>query len=411
MNILMLGRWVPPPRYPLKSTREYQLARYLARSHRLTLSFATDNANASGPISALRSEFGDLEFAVVPRGWKSLAGAVSLATGDSCTLSYFRSEALTRRLSDRLRTSRYDLAYISSSAMIQYSPVLGPEVPVVMDFGAVDSEWWLRQAAQRSFASARFFRTEATRLRAAETGIAQRAARCVVATREAVEVVQAFAPRIPISLIPDGVGLEPARGGAQPVLPPVVVFSSPLHGARNFQDITDFCRDIVPIVSAAVPACRFVIVSQDQPPHMGQLALPPSVRLVAGVSDVRPTLRRASLAVAPIRNAAAHPATLLEPMAAALPVVATSAACEGLRLEPGRHLYVADDAAAFGRRIIELLTSASLRAEMATGGCSFVETEGSWEVMGSRINDLVTGVVKGTSAGPSPSLPSLALGG
>jgi glycosyltransferase involved in cell wall biosynthesis len=233
----------------------------------------------------------------------------------------------------------------------------------------------------------------------------------VVATREAVEVVQSFAPKIPISLIPDGVGLEPVRGGAQPVLPPVVVFSSPLHGARNFQDVTDFCRDIVPIVSAAVPACRFVIVSQDQPPHMGQLALPPSVRLVAGVSDVRPTLRRASLAVAPIRNAAAHPATLLEPMAAALPVVATSAACEGLRLEPGRHLYVADDAAAFGRRIIELLTSASLRAEMATGGCSFVETEGSWEVMGSRINDLVTGVVKGTSAGPSPSLPSLALGG
>ena len=69
-----------------------------------------------------------------------------------------------------------------------------------------------------------------------------------------------------------------------------------------------------------------------------------------------------------------------------------------------------DDVAAFGRRIIELLTSASLRAEMAAGGCSFVETEGSWEVMGSRINDLVTGVVKGTSAGPSPSLPSLALG-
>lgn len=410
MNILMLGRWVPPPRYPLKSTREYQLGRYLARAHRLTLSFATDNANASGPISALRSEFGDLEFAVVPRGWKSLAGAVSLATGDSCTLSYFRSEALTRRLSDRLRTSRYDLAYISSSAMIQYGLALGPEVPIVMDFGGVDSEWWLRQAAQRSFASARFFRTEAARLRAAETTIAQRAARCVVATREAAEVVETLAPGIPISLVPDGVGVEPVRGPARTVLPPVVVFSTPLHGARNLQDVTEFCRDIVPLVSAAVPDCRFVIVSRDQPPHIGQLALPASVRLVVGVADVRPTLRRAVVAVAPVRNAAAHPATVLDPMAAALPVVATAGACAGLRLEPGRHLHVADDPALFAKRVVELLTSASSREEMAAGGRSFVETEGSWEVMGSRISEMIAGMVKASGGGPPASLPSLALG-
>ena len=77
MNILMLGRWVGAPRYPLKATREYHFGRVLAQKHSLTLAFTTDNPNAVGPISSLRSEFGDLEFTVVPRTWKSLASAVS----------------------------------------------------------------------------------------------------------------------------------------------------------------------------------------------------------------------------------------------------------------------------------------------------------------------------------------------
>jgi hypothetical protein len=101
----MLGRWVGAPRYPLKATREYHFGRVLAQKHSLTLAFTTDNPNAVGPISSLRSEFGDLEFTVVPRTWKSLTSAVSLMTGESCTLSYFRSEALRSRLADRIRAT------------------------------------------------------------------------------------------------------------------------------------------------------------------------------------------------------------------------------------------------------------------------------------------------------------------
>jgi len=142
MNILMLGRWLPPSRRPVRATREYQFARRLARSHQITLAFISDQPDAAGPISALRSEFSDLEFASVPRRWKSLAGALSLAVGESCTLSYFRSEALRTRVADRLQRAPYGLIFVTSSSMLQYTRDIDPAIPLLVDFGFVDSEWW-----------------------------------------------------------------------------------------------------------------------------------------------------------------------------------------------------------------------------------------------------------------------------
>jgi hypothetical protein len=200
VKILMLGRWLPLGRRA--GNREYEFGRHLAREHRVTVAFTTDDADDVYGPSRLRQEFGDIEFAVVPRGWKYLTGAISLATGDSCTLAYFRSSALSARLADRMKTGVYDLVYVSSSSMIQYALELDPSVPMLVDFGEVDSEWWRAQAEMRSFPGANFYRTEAARLRTAEAAAAARASACIVASRQASAAVAQFAPWAPLTTVP-----------------------------------------------------------------------------------------------------------------------------------------------------------------------------------------------------------------
>ena len=200
MNILMLGRWLPVGR-GAAGRREYAFGQHLARQHQVTVAFTTDDGDDGYGPSMLRDAFGDLEFAVVPRGWKYLSGAVSLATGDSCTLAYFRSPALSARLADRMKTAPYDLVYVSSSSMIQYALELDAELPLVVDFGEVDSEWWRRQAELRSFPGANFYRTEAARLRSAEAAAAARASACIVASRAAGAAVGRFAPWAPLTVV------------------------------------------------------------------------------------------------------------------------------------------------------------------------------------------------------------------
>jgi len=408
MNILMLGRWLPPPRRPVRATREYQFGRHLARTHRLTLGFITDNPDTAGTISALRSEFGDLEFASVPRGWKSLVSAVRLASGESCTLSYFRSEALRTRLADRMRSTCYDIVYVSSSTMIQYALDMDPRIPLVVDFGEVDSEWWARQAERATYGASRFFRTEAARLRAAETTAARRAVRRLVETPEAARIVQSLAAGARTVVIPNGVDSDGVGATSRPGKVPTVILSVSLRNEGAFKEAIDFCRAIVPRVRARVPSTRFVIASRDPLPSGATADGVDGVEVMSPTIDVRLLLHRHAVAAAPSGAAFDVRASALELMGAGVPVVTTSPVCTDLRAVAGRDLHVSDSRLEFALRLVELLENDGLREKMGARGRDLVQRDFSWDVFGARVEELLAGVVKGAAEDGSSPRPAAA---
>jgi hypothetical protein len=390
MNVLMLGRCLPPPRRPVRSTREYHFARHLARTHRLTLAFITDNPDAAGSISALRSDFGDLEFAVVPRTWKSLSSALRLATGESCTLSYFRSEALRTRLADRLKRGRYDVVLVSSSSMIQYALEIDPSIPMVMDFSGVDSEWWLRQAALGTFGVSRFFRTEASRLRLAETAVASRAARCVVDSPEAGEIVRSFASGLAAALIPDGVPAEGAEAMSRAGKVPTVVLHAMPAGNGDRDKTLLFCRAILPALRAKVPQVRLVVTSSEP-----IAAWPSGVEVVSPGTDRRLLFHSQTVAVAPVMTGGDMRSAVLESMAAGIPVVTTSQVCAQIEARPGLDLHVADGFDDFVGSVLELLGNRRRREELGSQGRRLVQANCSWEASAARFETVLSGVANG----------------
>jgi glycosyltransferase involved in cell wall biosynthesis len=402
MKILMLGRWLPPLRSPVRATREYQFAHHLARRHQLTLAFINDAPDAAGPISTLRSEFGDLEFAAVPRGWKSLASAVRLATGESCTLSYFRSEALRTRLADRLRSMSYDLVFVSASSMIPYALEVDAAIPLVMDFSGLDSEWWVRQAAHGSFGATRFCRTEAVRLRTAETAVARRAVRSIVDTATTAEIVRSLVPDAAVAVIPNGVDVDYFTPARRPGQTPTVVLCTGLVDESEMQDIVDFCRRVGPMLRARVPDSRIVVGSRDVPGRrvVAELA---GLKVVASAGDLRMLLHDQAVVVAPRQSAFDLHRSVLEPMAAGMSVVTTPTVRGQLGAVDGRDLRVADGPLDFAVHLSELLRQRSERHRVGDHARKFVQDHFSWQVLASRLGDEVAAAVSpARSAAPPP---------
>jgi hypothetical protein len=404
MNIMMLGRWLPPPRQAVRATREYKLAQHLARNHRVTLAFITDNPDAGGSISALRAAFGDLEFAAVPRGWKSLVSAVRLATGESCTLSYVRSEALRTRLADRLKSTPYGLVFVTSSSMIQYALEIDPAIPLVVDFAEVESEWWFRQAAQRVFPGTRFFKTEAIRLRTAEAAAARRAIAGLAATERAAAIVRGLVPHTPVIVIPNGVEVSGAGAGARPGTSPTVVVAAPSGDAAQIHDVARFWRGFLPAIRTKVPAIRVVVVSREPMAPSGAAEFE-GAEIAAPVSDFRRFLDAQTVVVAPLGSDVDVRAAVVEPMAAGVPVVATPALCQLVGAAAGRDLLVADQPVDFAREVVRLLENASFRREVADQGRRFVEASCSWGAYAARVTELIERVLrlpKTAAAAPAP---------
>ena len=397
MKILMLGRSLPLAVRGGKATREQRFARHLARSHRLTLAFVTDDPNPVGVVSALREEFGDLEFAVVPRGWKTLASAVSLAAGDSCTLAYARSSALATRLRDRIRSESYDLIYVSSSTMIQYALDADPVVPVAIDLSDVGSRWWSRQARERSFPGANFYRTEAARLRLAEAAIARRATLRIVSSPHAARAVDLGDGPVPV-IIPNGVDVDYFTPAERLPAAPAVLFLSPLESDRQVVAAAEFFRTVVPAVRRRLPAARFLAVGGELAPSAEGLARIEGVEVARAIADIRPFLHRAAIGVAPLAAEGELPLNILEAMCSGLPVVSTTPAIEGLGARSGRDLFVEDAPGGCAARVAELLASASLRAELGGQAAAFVRATHSWDVVVEQLAQTLDSALLGPVA-------------
>jgi glycosyltransferase involved in cell wall biosynthesis len=408
MKIMMLGRWLPVGRRGTDATREQRLARQLARLHRLTLAFVTDVPNPAGAVSALRGEFGDLEFAVVTRGWKTLSSAVSLATGSSATMAYARSAALGARLRDRLRVGSYDLICVTSSSMIQYALDADPAIPIVMDFADVDSYWWMSQARERSF-GANFYRTEAARLRLAEQVMVRRAARSIVASAEAARRVEGPAEAQPI-VVPSGVDVEHFIPALRMPGTPAVLYLGALDRDADVTAASDILREMVPAVRRRHAAARFLVAGRALPASARELARIPGVEVANDVADIRPILHRATLAVAPHPDGAGTRRALLEAMCTGLPLVTTTGSAASLGARAGRDLLAEETPRDCVAPVADLLGNPSQRAELGGHAAAFVRARYAWEVATARLAGVVETVLPASHAAARLDAPRIAGG-
>jgi len=117
------------------------------------------------------------------------------------------------------------------------------------------------------------------------------------------------------------------------------------------------------------------------------------IRITGYVDDVRPYLRRAGIAVVPTRAGGGIINKVLEPLALGVPVVASSRAIEGLAVEHGRELLVADNPAGFAEKILSIYDDAQLRRHLAVNGRAYVEKYHDWPRIVQRYEQSLLGAL------------------
>jgi sugar transferase (PEP-CTERM/EpsH1 system associated) len=337
----------------------------------------------------------DLVWTRVPPRAQRARALWSLARGESATVRYFDAPELRTKVAERCRAEPYDLVYVSSSSMAQYARV-GRGTPVVMDFVDVDSDKWRQYGARLRGPRAWVYRLEAARLRAAEIEAARLAARCLVATEQEEVLVHQLAPWAPTTVVPNGVDLEyftpaPGANGSR-----AIVFTGAMDYFPNVDAARFFAECVFPTVRRAVPDARFLIVGKKPAAAIRRLVGLAGVEVTGTVPDVRPYVREAAVAVAPLRVARGVQNKVLEAMAMGRSVVATPKAHEGLRARPGIDLLVEEEPALFADAVVQLLRSAELRESVGKAGRQFVEREHSWRRSMERLDGVIQAVQRRT---------------
>jgi len=139
----------------------------------------------------------------------------------------------------------------------------------------------------------------------------------------------------------------------------------------NSDALVYFCGEIFPKIQEHLQQVRLYIVGANASFWMKDLAQANIV--VAGyLPSMLPMLCSARISVAPLRYGAGMKGKIVESMAAGLPVVTTSTGAAGLSLVDGQNALIADDAAGFGRKVVQLYEDENLWKSLQKAGVELV---------------------------------------
>ena len=319
---------------------------------------------------------------------------VAMASGDAAPRLAFDSWA----------SDGYDLVWFSTAKLFHVlgRPDLGPSI---VDFVDLESEKEQQRSRNIRDAGTEAGRSAALRSRVAafQAGMEardwDRLQRSIAAQVERVVVcspADAARSGVPNAEVVENSFRRPDRplGRVDVGVPPVILFQGTLNYQPNVDAAAWLVDDIAPRIRQRIPNAQVRLVGQTVP-RVDRMDHPPAVAVTGRIPDMAPELERADIAVVPLLVGSGTRLKILESFGHRIPVVSTTIGADGLDVENGVHLLLADDAAAFAAACHRLLTEPDLRVRMADAAEALFLERYESSVADRHLEALVESVARG----------------
>ncbi|WP_303636481.1 glycosyltransferase [Stenotrophomonas tuberculopleuritidis] len=185
------------------------------------------------------------------------------------------------------------------------------------------------------------------------------------------EQLLADAPQVRVELISN---LHDVAGAGAPFAQRHdLVFVGGFRHPPNLDAMEWFIAEVFPIIRARLPQVRLHCIGANAPDALlARAAAQPGVEMHGFVEDIVPYMDGARIAIAPLRFGAGVKGKINLSMAHGQPVVGTTCAVEGMHLQAGEDVLVADDAAGFADAVVRLYQDPQLWQQLADAGLANV---------------------------------------
>jgi glycosyltransferase involved in cell wall biosynthesis len=391
--------------------RSYNILRHLARNHEVTLLSYYGGKRDADYEADLRREFPRAEII-----WTAaLDGNTFVQSFDYLrrvfqaapfAVSKFTHPLVQRALTSSLGAKQFDVTVCDFlSASSNFPEALN--TPTVLFQHNLETALWQRMASTESHPVRRIaYRIEAAKMAGYEKRALAKFHHVIAVSENDRREMLSIAPSCSISVVPTGVDLEKyAVAPPSAADPPRIVFTGSMDWEPNLDAVTYFCKDIFPGLLGEFPSTLFQIVGRNPHSRVKQLASE-HVHVTGTVPSVTEYLRDATLVVVPLRIGGGTRLKIFEAMAMGKAVLSTSIGAEGLDVQTGRDLILADDAAAFGEAILALLRDSKLRHQYERAAAKLA-AHYDWSKIASHFADVLARVVEAASPGALRSTSSL----
>lgn len=189
---------------------------------------------------------------------------------------------------------------------------------------------------------------------------------------------------IPITVDTDELTPVARQAGADHILHIGTMYWPP-----NIDGILWFIRQVYPRIRAERPDVTFDVVGARPPQEIVSLGGPGTGINVTGyVPDPTPLLQQAGAMVVPLRAGGGMRVKILNALAQGLPIVSTTLGCEGIDVQHGRHILIADTPDEFARATLGLLQDPRLASTLGRHGRELAQAKYDYRVACRSLDDV-----------------------
>jgi len=389
--------------YPISRIRirSYGFVSQLARVHDVTALVLCATVREAEDIQALRDEGLRIIAIADKRAWKLLRTLKALSTQEPLQVAFDASPALRKAIEQQLSTGQYDLMHVE---FIRALGALPDEIPVPVVWDAVDCISRLYEYGAQSGATLLLRligAIEARRTRLYERVQLARFRHILVTSERDRHALLAITHNTPsimrecaeITVLPHGVDQGYYRPYYGQRAPETLVFSGKMSFHANVAGALHLVKDIMPLIWQKRPGVRLIIAGSNPPASVRRLARDERIEVTGYVSDMRPYVERAQVAVCPLPYAVGIQNKILEAMALGTPVVASSHAAGGLVTTADQQILIADQPADFAASVLRLLDDAAQWTRLSQNGLNYIATYHNWTQIERQLTEIYRNVL------------------
>jgi glycosyltransferase involved in cell wall biosynthesis len=379
MKILFLSRWFPFPADNGSKIRIHNLLKGLSTHHEVTLLSFYDPGEAS--LEEIKRYPYCTQLKVVP--WKpfdatSRKAKIGLFSPSPRSLLDTHSSQMESLIREVLSNEKFDVIIASQLTMASYYPAFGglPAIFEEIELGlyadqALQSGNWFEQFRRRLT----WFKLERYFLRLLNSFVL-----CtVVSDREREIVIRNFPQHAKkIEVLPNCVNVDDYQATAKTLKGSRLIFSGSFRYRPNYHAMQWFIRNAFPLILEKFPEVQLVITGDH-----ANLPLPQTknITLAGYVDDIKSLIASCNVSIAPLWSGGGTRLKILEAMALGTPVVATSKGAEGLQIEHGENILIADRPEKFAQSVIKILSDTEFRDFIASNALQLVKNHYDWRAM------------------------------
>ena len=376
MKLLFVSRWYPFPPNNGSKLRVFHLLRALATKHTITLlSFreAHETVNADAPeIRSLCHEIHTVPWPKFnPTSSTSIAGLLSpkpRSVLDS------HSPEMAAKIQQLIAENQFDVIIASQLGSAGYGRYF-QNIPAL--FEEIEMGIYHEQLAQAdSFKSKLRYRLTLAKQKNYLREVLQYFDTCTVVSEPEQALVKTAVPGYQnVEIIPNCMNLADYEKVQVEKRPNSLIFTGSFTYHVNHEAMVWYLREVNPLVQAQIPDVHLSITGDH-----ANMPLPPAnnVTLTGFVEDIRSWIASSCLSLAPIFMGGGTRLKILEAMALRTPVIATSKGAEGLDVEHGKHLLLADTPQEYADAVVMLLRNPDLYKKIADNGYQLIAEKYDW---------------------------------